>query len=236
MNWIDYVVLGIIGAFAVAGLFRGFIMSAYRLVSFVVSTFLSIRLAPVLAGVLRGSAVSDAVRGMINSNLKAWKMTALQSGSFPDTEFKGVERVFGFIPMPEMLKSRILGNLPSPAEMTGTGGLLDSAGDELTGIIISIISLIVIYLALRLILAVIGLLLRGIAALPLFRQVNKLGGFLLGAARGVLTVYILFAVLMIFNSSMALAPVFEAIVSSKIASDFYVHNFIIKFLLPSVLA
>ena len=52
MNWSDFVVIGIIGVFALIGLFKGFIMSVYRLVSYVACLFLSIKLAPVLAGLL----------------------------------------------------------------------------------------------------------------------------------------------------------------------------------------
>jgi len=236
MNWSDYVVLGIIGAFALAGLFKGFIMSAYRLVSYVVSIFLSIRLAPVLAGILEKSAVYGTVKGMIVSNLKAWRLAVFKSGNLPDEGVKGMEQVLGPMPMPDIFKSLMLRNLPSPSETTDTAGLMDTVGNELTGIIISILSLVIIYIVLRLVLALVGTLLRGISALPVFRQVNKLGGLLLGTLRGVLAVYVLFAVLMMFNSNLVLAPVFEAIESSRIASAFYGGNFIINFLFPPVTA
>ncbi|HOJ11091.1 MAG TPA: DUF5711 family protein [Clostridiales bacterium] len=54
-------------------------------------------------------------------------------------------------------------------------------------------------------------LLDGITQLPLIKQFNKLGGFVFGALEGLLTVYIIFAVIMLFNSSPSFITVYKTI-------------------------
>jgi uncharacterized membrane protein required for colicin V production len=140
------------------------------------------------------------------------------------------------MPMPNVLKHSLLNNLPSPSELIDTNGIVNAIGDELAGMVLSVLCLIVLYFVLRIILAAVGMLLRGISELPLFKQVNKAGGLILGALQGFLAVYILFAILMLFNSNPAFAPVFEGLESSLLAGGFYENNFIINFLFPPIVA
>ena len=74
--------------------------------------------------------------------------------------------------------------------------------------------------------------LKGITKLPVVKQIDKLGGFALGAVEGLLTVYIVFAILMLFNSSPSFRNVYETIEASKIARFFYENNFIVDFMFP----
>ena len=52
MNWLDVAVLALIGVFAIIGLSNGFIFSIFRLVSFFISIFLSLKLYPFLSSLL----------------------------------------------------------------------------------------------------------------------------------------------------------------------------------------
>lgn len=236
MNWSDFVVIGIIGVFAVIGLFKGFIMSVYRLVSFIVCVFLSIKLSPALARILEKTTIFDVIKGIVVKNMEAWSKNAFSSPTAVTAGTSGAETVLGTMPMPAVFKHSLLNNLPSPSELFDVNSIINALGDELTGMILSVLSLIVIYFVLRLILGAIGMLLRNIAELPLFKQVNKLGGFILGALQGFLAVYVLFAILMLFNSNPAFAPVFEGLKSSMLAFGFYENNFIINFLFPPIAA
>lgn len=236
MNWGDFAVIGIIGVFAVVGLFKGLIMSVYRLVSYVLCLFLSVRLSPVLARLLQNSPVYEVIKRAIVNNLEAWSRNALTAPQAVEAGAKGAEQVVGAMPMPDILRSNVLRNLPAPSEILDINSVLDAVGNELAGMIISVLSLVAVFFVLRLVFALIGRLLNGIARLPVLRQVNKIGGLVFGAAQGILAVYILFAVLMLFHSNPGFAPLFGGIESSKIASVFYTNNIIINFLFPPVSA
>lgn len=236
MNWSDFAVIGIIGVFAVIGLIKGFIMSVYRLVSFVACTFLSIKLSPVLTRILEKTAVYDGIKVIIVRNLEVWSKSAFSSSTAVPAGTAGAETMLGTMPMPEVFKNSLLNNLPSPSELIDVNGIVNAIGDGLAGMVLSVLCLIVLFIALRIVCGVIGLLLRKISKLPVFKQVNKAGGLLLGAAQGFIAVYILFAILTLFNSSPAFAPVFEELGSSMFAAGFYENNVIINFLFPPITA
>ncbi len=236
MNWSDFAVIGVIGIFAVIGLFKGFIMSVYRLISFAICVFLSIKLSPVLTRILEKTVVFDTIKSVIVNNLEGLAKNAFSSPTAVTTGAEGAETVLGTMPMPDIFKNSLLHNLPSPAELVDVNGIVNSIGDGLTVMIISILSLVLLYFFLRVIFAALGMLLRKIADLPVFKQVNKLGGLILGALEGFLVVFVLFAILMVFNSNPAFAPVFEGLKVSAFARVFYENNFIINFLFPPIMA
>ncbi len=236
MNWSDIAVIGIIGVFAVIGLYKGLIMSVYRLVSYVLCLFLSVRLSPVLARLLQNTPIYEAIKRAITGNLEAWSRNAVSAPQAAEAGVKSAEQVVGAMPMPDILRSSVLRNLPAPSEILDINSVLDAVGSELAGMVISVLSLVVVFFVLQLVFAVIGGLLNGIAKLPLLKQVNKLGGLVFGALQGILSVYILFAVLALFHSNPGFAPVFSGIESSMIASVLYRNNIIINFLFPPVSA
>lgn len=236
MNWCDFVVIGIIVFFAVVGLFKGFIMSVYRLVSFAACAFLSVILSPVLGEVLKKTVVYESIKGVAVRNLTIWsRNTFSQPASLP-AGTTGAETVLGSMKVPSVFKSAILNNLPSPSELVDFDSIVNAIGDGFADMVISVLCLIVLFIALRIIFGIFGMFLKKISELPLFKQVNKLGGLVLGAMQGFIIVYILFAILTICNLSPALTPVFEGIESSTIAARFYENNVIINFLFPPVTA
>jgi uncharacterized membrane protein required for colicin V production len=235
MNWVDFVVIDLIAVFAFVGLYKGFIMSVYKLAAFVVCIFASIKFSPVLAEIISKTSVYDWIKNAIVKNLpligkKAFASSEAVSGT------AGAETVLGTLPLPGFFRKSLLGKLPSASELINTEGIVNAIGDELTKMVISVLSLIVLYIVLRVIFAFVGLLLKGISELPLFKQVNKLGGFILGALQGFLTIYILCAILVLFNANPGFEPIFNDLGTSLFAREFYENNIIINWLLPPVIA
>lgn len=235
MNWIDFVVIGLIAVFAVVGLFKGFIMSIYKLVAFVVCIFASIKFSPVLAEIISKTSIYDWIKNTIVRNLPLIGKEAFAS-SETVSGASGAEALLGTLPLPGFFRKSLLGKLPSASELINTEGIVNAIGDELTKMVVSVLSLIVLYIVLRVILAFVGLLLKGISELPVFKQVNKLGGLILGALQGFLTIYILCAVLMLFNANPGFEPIFNDLGTSLFAREFYENNFIINWLFPPVVA
>jgi len=200
----------------------------------VLCIFLSIKLSPVLARLVQNTPIYESIKRAIVNNLEVWSRNTASAPQAAEAGVKGAERVVGAIPLPDILRSSVLSKLPAPSEMLDIGSILDAVGQELAARIISVMSLVVVFFILQIVFAFAGRLLNGVARLPLLRQVNMLGGLILGALQGILAVYILFAVLMLFHSNPGFAPVFNGIESSMIASMFYRDNIIINFLFPPV--
>ncbi|MCR4435295.1 MAG: CvpA family protein [Clostridiales bacterium] len=227
MNWADYVVLAIILCFAAIGLINGFIFSIFRLASFFVSIAASIKFYPAAADFLLKTAVY--------TDLKMYILSGLLK-QVPDINRQAKQAaaasVIQSLHMPEALKNVLLERIPDPSALVDFRGILDVVSGELARMVIDVISLILLYLLIRIGLTFLRFIFQGLAKLPLFKQMDKLGGLALGAVEGLLTVYILCAVIMLFNAAPQSKPVFEAIDGSVIAKYFYQNNFIIELALP----
>jgi predicted membrane protein len=110
--------------------------------------------------------------------------------------------------------------------------MAEAISEELARMAISVLSLLAMYIVLRIVLSVIGVFLRNISRLPVLSQVNRLGGLVFGTLQGVLAVYILCAALVLFSSIPVFAAVFKELETSHFAGGFYENNFIIKWLFP----
>lgn len=228
MNWIDLAVIALIAVFAFVGLKKGFVMTAFKIVSFFVCIYVSVRFYPVLAQALEKTALYSTIKESVVKNLLAFSQTNGASAAASGTA--GAEALLGSLSLPEFFKKSMLAKLPSPAELINMEGIMNAISDELSKMIIAVLSLIALYVALRIVLAFVGLILKGVSKLPVFKQIDKLGGFILGAVQGLLTIYILCALLLLFNANPQFAGVFKALDSSLLAGWFYENNFIINYI------
>ena len=232
MNWSDYVVITLIGLFALFGLMKGFLMSVYKIVSFFACIYASVRFYPLLAGVLEKTSVYGLIKESIMKNLLLRGQEVSASSTAATSGTAGAQAIMSQLHLPDFFKTTMLEKLPSASELIDINGIMNAIGDELTVMIIGVISLIVLYVILRVILAIVGLILKGISKLPLFKQVDKAGGLILGAIQGFLAIYVLCALLVLFNSNPQFSAVFDNLQSSLFAGWFYENNFIISWMFP----
>lgn len=233
MNWSDLVVLGIILGFGIIGMTNGFIFSMFKIASFFISLYVSIKFYPVVADFLMKTAVYTGIKASILKNLLMQQQTANIDGQVKKA---AADTVINNLHLPSFLKDSISNSLLSQkinlSKIIDANVIMDKISTELAKIVISILSLVLLYIIIRIALVFIRFILQGIAKLPVFKQVDKLGGFAFGAVEGLLTIYIVCAVLMLFNASTQFKPVFSTIDSSIIAKWFYQHNFIVDWMFP----
>lgn len=230
MNWSDYVVIAMIVVFAIVGLKKGFVMSVFKVLSFFICIYASIKFYPVLAGALEKTSIYGGIKDSIVKNLLLWGQDKSASSSVAVSGSAGAEAMMGSLPLPEFFKKTMAEKLPAPSELIDMQGIANVIGDELTKIVIAVISLIALYVVLRVVLAFAGIILKGVSKLPLFKQVDKLGGFILGAVQGFLAIYVICAILVLFNTNPQFAAVFNNLDSSLFAGWFYENNFIINYI------
>lgn len=231
MNWTDWAVLAMIAGFGIIGMANGFIMSMFRLASFFVSAFLAVKFYPVMAGVLEKTSLYSNIWNKIYKSLLLKQQT---HSTKIDSEAKkaAVDTVVGNLHVPNFLKDTIKDHLPNPSKLIDMDSIARAVSTELTKMIIGVISLILLYFLIRIGLIFLKVILQGVAKLPLFKQVNKLGGFAFGAVEGILTIYIVCAVIMLFQASPKFQVIYQAIDSSVIAKYFYQNNLIVNFMFP----
>ncbi|MGE5614969.1 MAG: CvpA family protein [Bacillota bacterium] len=233
MNWSDFIVIGLIAVFAIIGLYKGLIMSVYRFFAFIACIYASVKFSPVLAGLLAKTPVFGWIKNFIAKNLEKWSAEAFASPAAGKQPAADAEAILGTMPFPEMIKESLKGKLPSFSELTNVRGIAEVISEELARMVIMVLSVFAIYIVLKIVLSFIEVFIRNISKLPLINQVNKLGGLVFGILQGVLVVYILCAVLVLFSSIPGFAGVFRELDTSFFAGRFYQNNFIIKWLFPS---
>lgn len=113
-------------------------------------------------------------------------------------------------------------------KIIGGQGLIQST---LAQAIITMVSFAVIFVVARFILHAIFRVLNTAARLPVIRQFNSLGGFIIGGIKGIIIIYIAFAVLTPIIPLLSPShPLVKAVETSSFAVNFYKYNFILSVL------
>ena len=99
-----------------------------------------------------------------------------------------------------------------------------------TETIMKLLSIIIIYVVVKITLFIASFVLGGMMKLPVLKQLNEVLGMSLGAVIAFLNMYIAFAILTFVSSITNIDFVINAIKSSAIASVMFENNIIIKFL------
>lgn len=230
MNWSDMVVIGIILAFAIFGFLNGFIYSIFRLASFFVSIIVSIKFYPVVAEFLMKTEMYTGIKQSIFKGLMQQAQSPEVNGQVKEA---GAKAIIENLHLPAFMEDTVKTSLPDAASLVNVDKVMDLLSDKLATFAIEIISLVLLYIALRIALVFARVILQGIAKLPVFKQCDKFGGFALGAVEGLLTVYIILAVVMLFNTAPQFKELFVAMESSTVAQYLYQNNFIISWMFPT---
>lgn len=222
MNWVDLVILAVIIGLGIVGMVNGFILSIFRIASFLISAIVSARFYPLVAGIL--------IKTPIYGNIHEWFLEMIKKQlPFANAQVKQVaaDQVLNGLNLPGFLKDSILKQLPDPSALVGTAWIQETVSTALTMMVINIISVLVLFTLIRVILYFVRVILQKVARLPLFKQIDKFGGFAFGAVEGLLSLYIISAFLLIFQAAAQFKELFAAIDRSQIGSFIYHNNFII---------
>lgn len=233
INWSDVTIVGIIAGFAIIGLLSGFIISVYRIASYFIAIYISIKYYPAVAKLFKKLPIYENLRTSITNNLKdipALSTVQPVEGDMSTQIDNTMGAVTDNLNLPGFLKGPLLEQMPDLSKMVDFSSIIEGIGGSVTELIVNIVSLILLFIVVRLALMIIKHILKGIAKLPVFKQLDKIGGFAFGAVEGLLMVYVILAVLMLFQTTPVFSSVFDTINSSVVAKFFYQNNFIVEWM------
>ncbi len=226
MNWTDISVLVIIVVFTFIGLKNGFLYSVFRLLSYILSVVFAIKFYPVLSAMLQ--------KTVIYANIKASVISGIlkqQSADGVSLQERTAQSIVDGLKLPGFLKESILENI-GKKDVLGFQKITEAIGTEIATLVINILSMILIYLIIRFGLIFARVIIKTIAKLPVFKQLDRAGGLVLGAIEGIFIVYILCALLILFSAFPKFSSVIDNIQESRFASYFYQNNFIVSWISP----
>lgn len=227
MNWTDIAVFIIIAVFMIIGLKNGFLYSAFRLLSYVMSVIFAIKFYPILSNILKETVLYTNVKtAVINGIIKNQAVNASSNaGSSP-------KAVIDSLKLPEFIKNSINEKVVTQ-DIFGVRKILDAVGSEIATLVINILSVVLIYLIIRVGLIFAKAIIKTISKIPVFKQLDKTGGIVLGAIEGVLVIYILCSVFVLFSAFPKFESTIDSIEDSKFANYFYQNNFIVSWIAPT---
>ena len=226
MNIIDIVILIVIGASVVYGLYRGFVQTvlsvAYCLISIVVAFAFGPRLAAVVSGNNDISSTlltyTDAIARVGDSNLANTPVSQLTDGV--------ISQVLNSVSLPEpiasILQNNLKGQVFSQINLTTVNEYVSST---VVAVAVNALSFVACFALCYLVLSVLVSLIAHVFKLPLLKQLDWLAGGAFGLARGALILYVIFLLIPILSTIIPLDNFNELLTQSTLAPIFQSDGF-----------
>lgn len=218
----DIIIIALILLSAINGLIKGFIITAFNLVGYILAGIIAKMYYPFLATFIKDNTgifvkTKDWVTGKVNETI----------GTFDgSTNTSSILDIFKF---PNGIKEGMADNIEVQNQLaTADPSIGNSLATSLTDILISIISIIIVFIVARFALAYLIRLLNVVARLPVLKQFNKISGLILGVLIGILIIHIAFAILTPIILTSPDGIVAKSTYDSEIGQYFYTNNLIIK--------
>lgn len=145
------------------------------------------------------------------------------------------EKIRGFLSEKAFVKSMVLAPEGSSAVFSIGSSFASDLNSFVTVLIINAISVILVFLTVRLLLGVAEGLLAGAVEVPGLREVNKIGGALVGLAKNVLILMLIFTFITPVSAIKSLSVIAAGIEESTLAEYFYTYNFILGWIWSAAL-
>lgn len=228
MNIVDIVILGILGLSILIGLYRGFISSVASVGGSVLSLLGSFWLSPKLVEAIRSNpewiqtlmSYTDASSRLGDLSLSLTNVSTLNAGGIAEI----LERVNLPAPLSTLLKTNLEKQVFAPSGLTQVG---DYVSQTIVGAILNVICYIICFLALMLVFHFVLNFLKVVFRFPVLKQLNSLVGGVFGLLRGVLLVFVAFALLPLVQTMVPIEGIGELVEQSALAPLFNSGNLIL---------
>jgi len=222
----DICVIIIIAASGLRGLSAGFILSLFNMASYLVAGIIAKIYYPFLAKfVLEDTNWALKLQQFVYNNMKFISKNGVQA------QGESYENIFEMMNLPKMMGSLFL---KSDFVKTYSEGVLHNINVYISQMIartiVDILSIIIIFFAVKIILSILVTILNGIASLPIIKQFNRLGGLAFGVLKGACIVYIFTAIMVPVASIFPSSYLVNTLDSSSIAKSFYDYNILLYML------
>ena len=200
------------------GAYRGFIKSVFKTFSSIIALVLAFSLHPVISGIIKSTPVFDAIKMYVADKLNL----SLAPAAVAQPE---QIKLISSLPLPDFLNEMLIENNNTEVyKLLGANGINDYICGYIANIIINIAVTILLALCMGFIIkAVIGAL-DLVARLPVIHQLNYLGGGVVGIVSGVIIIWLIFIVLMLFVTDSSYNAIQESIDSSIIGRILFERN------------
>lgn len=199
---IDASIVILVFLFTIIGYKQGLIKVAIKIFSFIIAIVLAFTLyKPVSSSIINKTSIDENISNVIMKNI--------QGEDGKTFEIKG---------LPDKISNSIT---------TEANNKIDLASNTIAIKIIQAATFLIIFIVVKILLQFISAIADWIAKLPILKQFNKLGGTIYGFAKGVVIIYLIFAIILMI-SPLIKGNITQEINNSHIGSILYNHNLLIN--------
>lgn len=223
MNYIDIGVIVILLFFAISGKMRGLVRTCFSFVPTLAGLVLTNQLYPALSKILRNTFIYD---GFKNGVQKALDLDSIFASTLAGSD------AISTLKLPEFLKTALVeNNNPIVYNILGVNKIEEYIAGYVANICLNVLCMavvfIVVVIACKFILAALDL----IAKLPVISFFNKTGGLAVGLLQGIVVLWVIGMVLVVFYSNPAFSGFFEMLNQSRLALFLYEKNVLLFMIL-----
>ena len=220
MNWVLISVLVIIAAGVITGLSRGLIKMVFSALSIVIVVTLTSIISPFLTTYIEKNTKWDE-RVEDRTEIFLTEHGIIKDNINIDTDD---------IPLPSLVRDKVSDAAQGYMDR-GVREYNDYVVKAVSGVILRAMVYAILFLALIILSAVLNSVLGIISRLPVLKELNRAGGALIGAAVGILLIWLIFLMITVFGSTKAMVPVFRQIDENAFLSFLYDNNPLMNLLL-----
>lgn len=220
----DVTIIVIIIFYGIKGVARGFILTAFNLVGYILAAMIAKLYHPVMAKfITEKTDWFDKINSSISTRISGIVESVYSSES---TNF-----ITDYLKLPSVIEQGIMDNFSIQGQMENINHSVNSyVSNTLTEMLINIISIMIVFILSRIALIIIINILNSIAKLPVLRTVNRTSGLILGIVIGVLIVFIAFTILTPIIITSPEGFIAQTTYDSVLGEYFYTNNIIINIL------
>lgn len=222
---VTIIVIAFLVFFLIKGLRKGFLRILFTTFSVIVTIALSALFTQPLADFLEKSTfVGPTVEGWVSEYVDS-RLEDLSQKLSAESE----DLFINALALPEFIKSNIrLDNTLEKYRDLGVATFSEYITAQLTRVSIRAIAFVLLAIVIYIFLRIIFSILRVIQKIPILRGINRLLGGILGLAEGLLIIWGICIIIIIFSGTSFGTSCMEVIQASKILTYIYDHNLLVK--------
>lgn len=207
---VDLIIIAIIVIAIILGKIRGLTVTLVNVFSFIIALVVAFMLCkPIGNFIIEKTSIDDNIKQTIKTNIP------MNDANFSIDDSSN---------LPKQMKDYI-NNIGSSATQS-KDEMIENVSSELTKEIIYIICFIAIYIIVKVALLVVKLISKFISELPVFHEIDSIGGAICGAIEGILIVYFIFTIISIASPILEGTPIVKQINNSYVGKFIYNNNII----------
>lgn len=224
---VDIIILIILLLFIFIFAAKGFVASILKSFSWLISILVTYLLYPIVSGILRQTFIFDILKESIYGVMGLDTMETA-NGAAQIAAIEGLT-------LPQGLKNMLVDNNNSVIyELLGVDSLQEYIAGYIANIILNIVTGLLVFFIIVIIIKVATGTLQLAVKLPVVRQINGIGGALLGLFWGIMAVWTVMSLSTIFITTPFFSDMINAIDNSIIGKLLYDNNVIMNVLLAKL--